>query len=66
MAKEKDKDELEKLTNDGLAHLENANQEKTKLKTEIEKLKSDSSIVSTVSSSTTTISSSSTAAAARK
>jgi len=45
MAKEKDKDELEKLTNDSLAHLENANEEITKLKTEIEKLKSDSSIV---------------------
>ncbi len=37
MAKEKDKDDLEKLTNDSLAHLEDANQEITKLKTEIEK-----------------------------
>jgi hypothetical protein len=45
MAKEKDKHELEKLTNDSLAHLGNANQEITKLKSEIEKLKSDSSIV---------------------
>ena len=45
IATEKAKEELEKVTNDSLSYLENANQEIARLKKEMEKLKSDCYII---------------------